>query len=1528
MKTKFYLLIVLLFCLCNLGYSQTGIGVYSVHDGGFENHTVGNIAGGSTTNLALSTTAWTASTTSGTAITRAILSTGGRSGSQCASFGSLSTTTKSFYTPQISGAFAANTKYQIQFWYKPTTTTATLASSSVDLYVDNASATAAPASIGTKQTVAAGLDKTKTDWTKVAVEITTNATAAGSFGLAAISFTTAAASTNFTASFDDFVIYQAAAADTSAPNSPGTVTATGASSSTATVSWGAASGGVDGGGYVVVRYATTAPSASDDPLQNGIYKFASTIGAGVVRYIGSSTSFTDTSLSAGVDYYYKVYTVDKAFNYSNESTTSASVQALATTYYYKGTGLLTDVANWGTNTNGSGTAPSNFTDVAQVFEIRNTTAVTLDGAWTVGTDPANGTKVRLGNTDQGAITLTLNAGASILPAGTGNLDVMTPISGKQTVIYKGTTAISFGNIFDSNLEVIYDGVTISSTTTKSFGTVTIKNGANVTFTATPIIKNISVDATSTLVTPTNASSYITIPSGGVVTIYGTVKVLKLTGFVSSNVGTAGSAGGDLQFIGAENLTLGANSIVEYARDAAGAQTVTARTDYKNLTVSGTSPKSIAGATTISGTFTINQGGTLVTLSSDTTVNGTLVFTSGKIDTGTNTLILGSSASISGAGTSSGWVIGNLRKTTSSGASPSFTYTIGDANYYTPLALTFANNTSATGTLTAKTASGDHAQIATSGITASNSINRTWTLTNSNLAGLSTYNASFTYATQDNDSNSSPQFFASRLYNGSSWTNLTTSGTPTSTSFSASSISGFGDFAIGQVCINPTLGGTVTGTQSICENGNPSNFLSTVAASGNVGNLEYKWQSSTNNVSFSDIVGATSSTYDAPAGLTTTTYYKRIARVDCKSDWTGAAESNVLTVTVNPILTPTFTQVNSICFGNTLSDLPTTSLNNIFGSWSPTINSDATTVYTFTPSDQCSLSTTMTVVVNRSLAGTISSNQTITSGALPADISLSNSSGAVQWQSSSNGVSFSNINGATGTTLLGSTIGALTNNTYFRAIVNDGGCGNVTSGTVSVTIITTTNVRPSQCGSTLSALDTQILATIYPSAQMYRFEVSNGATLNTYDTANYNFDLTKVPGTAYATTYGIRVAVKVSGVWGNYGSSCNVSTPTLSSNTVLTTTVHSNFCGATLSSLDTRIAAAPVQSATGYRFEIIAAGVTTVYNSASYNFRLTEAGLVAAYGTTYAIRVAALVNGVYGNYGASCNVTTPTLSTTNIPTTSVIPSYCGTTLATLDTKIGAIPVPAASGYRFEITTAGVTTVYDSTVYNFRLADAGVAAYGTTYSIRVAALVSGTYGNYGSSCSVATPALNTNTVPTTTINPIFCGTTLAALDTKIGAVIVSGATKGRFEITIAGGSPVVYEVAAYNFKLSQTGVAVLYNTNYAIRVAAYVNGVWGNYGASCTVTTPAAPAPARLKAKSFEVSAYPNPFHTAFNLNLETPSKEEVTIAVYDMMGRQVENQVVNAKEIENISLGQNYSNGIYNVIVKQGKDVKTLRLIKR
>jgi hypothetical protein len=100
------------------------------------------------------------------------------------------------------------------------------------------------------------------------------------------------------------------------------------------------------------------------------------------------------------------------------------------------------------------------------------------------------------------------------------------------------------------------------------------------------------------------------------------------------------------------------------------------------------------------------------------------------------------------------------------------------------------------------------------------------------------------------------------------------------------------------CTNPTSGGTIASAQIGGSPFDPADFTSSTAPSGHTGTLEYKWQSSSTSSStgFSDIASSTSATYD-PGSIVQTTWYKRLARVSCKSDWTGAAESNVLEVTV-------------------------------------------------------------------------------------------------------------------------------------------------------------------------------------------------------------------------------------------------------------------------------------------------------------------------------------------------------------------------------------------------------------------------------------------------------------------------------------------------------------------------------------------------------------------------------------------------------------------------------------------------------
>ena len=97
--------------------------------------------------------------------------------------------------------------------------------------------------------------------------------------------------------------------------------------------------------------------------------------------------------------------------------------------------------------------------------------------------------------------------------------------------------------------------------------------------------------------------------------------------------------------------------------------------------------------------------------------------------------------------------------------------------------------------------------------------------------------------------------------------------------------------------------------------------------------------------------------------------------------TGQCATNqTMSITVNANVTPTFTQVPAICNGDTLAALPTTSNEGITGTWSPTLDNNTTTTYTFTPDlGQCSVSQTMTIIVNPIVTPTFAQVSAICNG---------------------------------------------------------------------------------------------------------------------------------------------------------------------------------------------------------------------------------------------------------------------------------------------------------------------------------------------------------------------------------------------------------------------------------------------------------------------------------------------------------------------------------------------------------------------
>ncbi|WP_300666937.1 gliding motility-associated C-terminal domain-containing protein [Fluviicola sp.] len=123
-----------------------------------------------------------------------------------------------------------------------------------------------------------------------------------------------------------------------------------------------------------------------------------------------------------------------------------------------------------------------------------------------------------------------------------------------------------------------------------------------------------------------------------------------------------------------------------------------------------------------------------------------------------------------------------------------------------------------------------------------------------------------------------------------------------------------------------------------------------SGSGSGGNYTYSWTPTT-NLSNPNIPNPT-------ANPPTTTVYT----VTVTDTVNNCITTDQVTVTVNTT-TPTFTNPGPLCQG-TVFTLPASSNEGISGTWSPAVNNNTTTTYTFTPNGgQCAATIQMTVVIN-------------------------------------------------------------------------------------------------------------------------------------------------------------------------------------------------------------------------------------------------------------------------------------------------------------------------------------------------------------------------------------------------------------------------------------------------------------------------------------------------------------------------------------------------------------------------------------
>ena len=319
-----------------------------------------------------------------------------------------------------------------------------------------------------------------------------------------------------------------------------------------------------------------------------------------------------------------------------------------------------------------------------------------------------------------------------------------------------------------------------------------------------------------------------------------------------------------------------------------------------------------------------------------------------------------------------------------------------------------------------------------------------------------------------------------------------------------------------------------------------------------------------------------------------------------------------------------------------------------------------------------------------------------------------------------------------------------------------------------------------------------------------------------------------------------------------------------------------------------------------------------------------------YNAKYKVEVAVRFNNVWQpNYSAPCFLLTPT------PVSTIL--GCGTQITGINTQIFSTLVPRSTGYRYRVQRltstlqpAGPVQEITSGIRNFTFAAVTDFRYDANYSVSCAVRnTDGTFLAYGPSCTIISPKH-----PTTQVRGTQCNDyAVTSYSERIFADAVQFATQYRFRLF---NEVQVYDFqvdrALNSFRLSDFPGLVAGET-YSVQVAVRMPNQpdFGPYSKTCTLIVPSIARTIEdtsVTAVVFDAQVYPNPFAEQFYFKVATASQASFTIQVYDMMGRAIETRTVNADAIETTEVGANYPAGVYNVILTQGTNVKTLRVVKR
>jgi hypothetical protein len=87
-----------------------------------------------------------------------------------------------------------------------------------------------------------------------------------------------------------------------------------------------------------------------------------------------------------------------------------------------------------------------------------------------------------------------------------------------------------------------------------------------------------------------------------------------------------------------------------------------------------------------------------------------------------------------------------------------------------------------------------------------------------------------------------------------------------------------------------------------------------------------------------------------------------------------------------------------------------------------------------------------------------------------------------------------------------------------------------------------------------------------------------------------------------------------------------------------------------------------------------------------------------------------------------------------------------------------------------------------------------------------------------------------------------------------------------------------------------------------------------------------AEAPIQPEDAGITVYPNPSSSAFNISIGTGSEEPVTLQLFDMSGRMVQ-EFTSLSPDQVITVGEQLEAGVYLAVITQGQDRNIVKITK-